>query len=66
MIQGFSRYYDDEGDMTLVMCPLCFHLNEPVPARAGGMLSTVNGDAFDVCVNCSAKEYLWYANVMGA
>lgn len=63
----FSRVYDPDGNLTHVMCPLCFGVNEVRSARDGGYLSTdtESGMMSDVCVECAAKEWLWFANVMG-
>lgn len=63
---GLSRLYDDKNSLVAVLCPICFDYNEPVSAREGGRLSTENGDTYDVCVDCAAKEYLIAAFVMGA
>ena len=49
-----------------VMCPICFEANELLPALAGGMLATINGEVFDVCSDCNAVKWLYFANLMGA
>ena len=51
-----------------IMCPLCFEANPLTSAREGGRLSTTdNGKTvWDVCVECAAKEWLYFANLMGA
>lgn len=63
---GLSRLYDEQNNLVAIMCPICFEHNEPVSARAGGRLSTDNGDTYDVCVDCATREYLIFANMMGA
>lgn len=66
--KSFSRFYDAEGRLEKVLCPLCFEVNDIVSARAGGCLSTdtESGKMSDVCVECAAKEWLYFAAVMGA
>lgn len=63
---SLSRGFDGQGKLIWVLCPICFEANEPVSARTGGMLSTIDGDVTDVCVDCNAKEYLVLAAMMGA
>lgn len=65
-MSGFSRLQDEQNNLVAIMCPICFEYNEPVPARAGGRLSTIDGEVYDVCVDCATKEYLYLANLMGA
>lgn len=67
MAQHISFASGTEDGKPWVMCPLCFGCNFVESARAGGMLSTTeDGMMSDVCVDCNAKEWLYFANLMGA
>lgn len=66
MSSGFDRFYDEKNTLVGVMCPSCFNVNDPVPAREGGKLSTKNGDVYDICISCTSNEWLIFAAMMGA
>lgn len=66
-LRGLSRVFDSKGNVVQAMCCTCFNFYEIVPAREGGMWTTESdGSVIDVCIYCSAKEYLREAYAMNA
>lgn len=56
----------DEDGNAWIMCPLCFEANGLISARDGGRLSTEGQHMSDICVDCAATDWLYFANMMGA